>query len=370
MEFSSNLFQDTVRELESQSESLRIKKLILYLCKKSWESDLDTLNRFSLEELLAELLIVKPTIEELTASVHKVIRKINRPQLYKEIAETVLEKLTALYQQQATTIDNSPSLADKKAGFDDLLNSVVANLTNHPEKKRIKKLIIAAHKTRWEKDLKVIEKCDLKQLILELYHLNPQPRELELSLSTIVRRLNKSEVYSKISQIILNQIKILYAKQWQEGTTEGITKIFKDRNSLVNNFPKSAEKKAKLLELEILNTEWEEDLIPVESKNLPRLSTKRYNLFELRREVVQYTNPLRSKMLLFSLLDPSWLQRRSDWSILNQFTLDGLLKEFLQVSREGRQLEAELYDAAKLLPDPEASRQTARTLMEIIQPIL
>ena len=63
---SLDLLTKTVQNLEHHPESSRIKKLIFFLSKKYWEKDLTFINRFSLNDLLQELMQEQPTLDQLS----------------------------------------------------------------------------------------------------------------------------------------------------------------------------------------------------------------------------------------------------------------------------------------------------------------
>ena len=95
-----------------------------------------------------------------------------------------------------------------------------------------------------------------------------------------------------------------------------------------------------------------------------------YDIFEIRMEIMQYTNPLRAKILLFSLLFHPWDRSGQDWSTLRSYTLDDLLEQILQSGRSISEIEGKLYNMAIALHDPDSHLQTASTVVESVKPFL
>lgn len=335
------VFRDVATSLASHPESLRIKKLIFCLCNNAWENDLEILNRVSLEELLSNLIELNSSINSLEDSVYRLANSLNRAELYAIPAEAIVEQLKFFYIAK-TLLEPEPELTDRQEGqtFKILLDRVVAELERQDEESRIKKLLLAACKDRWETDLTVLKQYSIRDLVLELYQLKSEVENIEESFTTISQGLNKPEIYQQIAQIILDCVSILYEyrKYKNEDKTDGSIKAGKT--------PKLPE------------------------SSVGRSERTEYDIFELRLNILQYANPLRVKLLLFAVLDPDWLEEPEDWSILKDFTLDSLLQQILEAGQDFATLKTQLYKVSALLPDPEENQQVAENLLRIIQPLL
>lgn len=221
MEFSSERFQEIIRDLEEYKESVRIKKLIFCACKKYWENDLNVLNGFALKDLVQELVDSHSTIEELTDSIYQIVKHINNQELYTTIANYILMQLGEIYiqedQEECTLILQEASQPNNKSKLDIeyFLEQIAWNLERDRESSRIKKLLFAICKEYWENDLIKIEKNNLKDLILESYLLYPDPQFLEESLYAIVESLNRKEVYQLIADKIITNLEIIYKNKDQ-----------------------------------------------------------------------------------------------------------------------------------------------------------
>lgn len=93
------------------------------------------------------------------------------------------------------------------------------------------------------------------------------------------------------------------------------------------------------------------------------------DMFELRQAVMRYTNPLRAKILLFSLLhSPYQFDRVEQGLLLKSYELDKLLERALQTYTQFTLLSAELQKTARQLEHPDDYRQTATAILRAIKP--
>ncbi len=242
MQLSMQLLPDIAQRLEHHEEALRIRKLIFCLCKKYWENDPNVLNTFSFEDLLTELISTRQTVEQLTFSLYKLVKTLNRPKVYAGVAKAILDQVTPLYEQvhevspvvEAEPIDGrtpiTPNL-DKSTQVIEphfLIEQVTQHLTTHREQARIKKLVYCLCRHRWENDLVVIDQYGFKNLLTDVCQIYPTRNELKIALQKIVNNLNKHSLYLAIANIILQQLDVLYSKLPEEFTKdkESSTQIY------------------------------------------------------------------------------------------------------------------------------------------------
>ncbi|GBF79088.1 hypothetical protein [Aphanothece sacrum] len=386
MQLASESFEQTIQYLEQHEESLRIKKLIFCLCKKYWENDLNVLNSFSLADLITELLQNKPTSEQLTFSLYKLVKTLNRPKVYAGVSKVILEKLAHIYNPEAEPIEILTSVADngKETQISDgdfLLEQAVRNLTNHQENGRISKLIYAVTQQYWENDLNRINNYGLKNLLLEIIEKYSTKGDLEIAFGKIVENINKKNLYVAICKIIFTQLEGLYdnlqeniesEQQVSESYQTQIIKI----TSEANTPQRYKEQQQSVSPFETAVIDITSEKMVTELKQIQAVPTssaappKTYDIFEIRLEIMQYTNPLRAKILLFSLLFHPWDRSGQDWSMLRSYTLDDLLEQLIQSGRPITEIEAQLYGAARSLSDPEAHLQAASTIIETIKSVI
>jgi hypothetical protein len=90
----------------------------------------------------------------------------------------------------------------------------------------------------------------------------------------------------------------------------------------------------------------------------------------MRMEIFQYTNPLRAKILLFSILFHPWDRSGQDWSTLRSYTIDDLLEQVIQSGKSIKDIESQLYRVSKVQTDVDANLHTASILVQALQRVL
>ena len=381
MQLSSDSFYQAVQYLEHHPESIRIKKLIFCICQKSWENDLNILNGLCMESLVKELITQQETLESLTLSLYKLVKTLNRPKVYAGVAKAVVEQLGPIYReldQETEVIEVSTNPHETHVSSATvLLEQAVSNLANHPETARIQKLVYAITKNSWENDLNRIQHYGLNNLITEMLNIYPDYNALKQAFIRLVNNINKKNLYIAISKVILNQIAGLYENLQQEemlpqsSSNSYSTQIISISNN--DNYQSMEPSSAGAFETSVIDVTSEQmitELKQVQPPPPPSPPKQNYDIFEIRLEIMQYTNPLRAKILLFSLLFHPWDRSGQDWSTLRSYTLDDLLEQILQSGRSITEIEGKLYNMAKSLHDPDSHLQTASTVVEAVKPFL
>jgi hypothetical protein len=402
MQLSIDVFNDVVRYLDSHEEKLRIKKLIFCICKKYWENEPNILNGVAMEDLVKELVQLKTNKEQLTFSVYKLVKTLNRPQVYLGVATVIIEQISQLYSNIAAAYDNqllpvepevNPSFTnvnnDVNNEEDNLLRQVVSGIENHRETARIKKLMFAACKNRWENDQAVINNYGLKNIVLELQRNNPNFLSLRQTLRQVAENINKKALYLALADIILTQLEHLYDTDNDDEEEDNESKSQRFNTQIVDlkNDSDSAAKTTSFstsrsdpvdFSSSIINLN-EPQLVmelpfaePAYSNNNPSNFPQipAYDPFEIRLEIFQYANPLRAKILIFSLLFHPWDRSGQDWSTLRSYTLEDLLKKLIQSGKSLQDIEVQLYNIAQTQMDTDANVQTASILVQTLQKIL
>lgn len=90
-------YTDIAARLEQNPNATRIKKLILYVCRRQWESNPATLNSYPFHELLEELFHLTQTREQLVLALNAVARSLNKREEYAAIARAIVHQMSHLY---------------------------------------------------------------------------------------------------------------------------------------------------------------------------------------------------------------------------------------------------------------------------------
>jgi hypothetical protein len=392
MQLSSDVFNQVVRYLDSHEEKLRIKKLIFYICKKYWENDPNTLDGVAMEDLVKELLQLKTSKEQLTFFVYKLVKSLNRPEVYAGVATVIIEQISKLYSNIAAAYDTQLSPLEPAVnprftavnnavnnGEDNSLRQVVNSLGNHLETERMQKLMFAACKNRWENDLSVINNYGLKNIILELRQNNPNFLSLRETLNQVAENINKKALYLSLAEIILTQLEPLYDtnNDYKEEDNESKSQIFNDQmvhlnddcdsSAKTSSFSSSRSKPVDFASSRMELPFAEPAFLNNNPSNYPQISD--YDPFEIRLEILRYANPLRAKILIFSLLFYAWDQNSQDWLTLRSYTLEDLLQKLIESGKSLKDIEIQLYHIAQTQMDRDANVQTAGILVQALQKI-
>ena len=390
MQLSSDVFNQVVRYLDSHEEKLRIKKLIFYICKKYWENDPNTLDGVAMEDLVKELVQLKTSKEQLTFSVYKLVKSLNRPEVYAGVATVIIEQISKLYSNIAAAYDTQLSPLEPAVnprftavnnavnnGEDNSLRQVVNSLGNHLETERMQKLMFAACKNRWENDLSVINNYGLKNIILELRQNNPNFLSLRETLNQVAENINKKALYLSLAEIILTQLEPLYNtnNDYKEEDNESKSQIFNDQmvhlnddcdsSAKTSSFSSSRSKPVDFASSRMELPFAEPAFLSNNPSNSPQSSA--YDTFEIRLEILRYANPLRAKILIFSLLFYAWDQNSQDWLTLRSYTLEDLLQKLIESGKSLKDIEIQLYHIAQTQMDRDANLQTAGILVQALQ---
>jgi hypothetical protein len=406
MQVSTETLQEVAQYLEQHEESLRIKKLIFCICKKYWENDASILSSISLTDLLGELIQQKPNNDQLTFSIYKLVKTLNRPKVYASVAKVIIEQVGSLYQASSsydTEVLSPPSAEVLDSPQTQLITPPVAAPVNtpnsldlvdkaanyfngHPESARIKKLLFAAAKTRWENSLVAIDSYGVRNLICELKQNHPQKQSLKDTLNRIAENINKKELYLVIAHLIYSQIELLYTEDLGEAESldnsenDEESPVFNTQIIHINNAFNAPDAQANLetpandREFHTAIIEFDDQPMMTELKiaNAAPITpeTNEYDPFEMRMEIFQYTNPLRAKILLFSILFHPWDRSGQDWSTLRSYTIDDLLEQVIQSGKSIKDIESQLYRVSKVQTDVDANLHTASILVQALQRVL
>lgn len=357
---SSDIIASIAHDLGRSKESVRAKKLIFYVSQRYWESDFSIINSYSLESLLQSLYDNNPTINDLKALLYHAVNTLNRKEVYNKIAKYVFERMSELYNSSdiKNTIDNVPQGNEYE---NELIDRIVENIEYHEESPRIKKLIFAACKQYWENDINVIQMYETKELLLELHELYPNPKRLKKAFDNIVSTINRQNFYSFIADTIVSELTSLYKHETHDIIISQSSNIPEEETKLIKakTKDKSEESSQENIHGEMvtktkspqaqenvssnLNSNISPSSVP-EGQIIPWLKID--NLFELKQEIMQYTNPLRAKIMLFYAvyqIDPS----EQHWFIVRTCSMDDLLlKIFQQNDQDIKTIEAQLLQVA------------------------
>lgn len=116
MEFNRECLPDVINKIESNTERIRLKKIIYGLTNKVWENDPNVVGSCSTYTLLMNLIKVQPNIKRLVSDMYNLIESLNRKQAYVPIAKNLLDIIAPIYGITDHSISQSllKNLLDEK----------------------------------------------------------------------------------------------------------------------------------------------------------------------------------------------------------------------------------------------------------------
>lgn len=225
-----------------------------------------------------------------------------------------------------------------------ILDEVVRTLEEDVNIARIKRIIFFACKEYWENDAEQLANVDLGNSIEELCRKYSRLEDIENVLNSIVSKVNKKAEYTLVADQIICQLSRLYEYQ-------DFTKL----ETNISNFGGQ--------ESPAFQDEFQAEL-PV----VPEITRDPGNLFDVRQKVLQQTNPLRAKILIFSLLYHEFTFSDRDWLLLKTQELDNLLRQLFNVCLTLAELETQLYRTAGNLDNKDESDRAASAIIQAMAP--
>ncbi|CAH2570686.1 hypothetical protein PA905_25510 [Planktothrix agardhii CCAP 1459/11A] len=232
------------------------------------------------------------------------------------------------------------------------LNEIAQNLETDPNITRIKKVLLCAYSGKWENDSHVLDSINLNVLLQNIYQKHPQFEPLKIILNNILSRLNKKNEYNLVLERIEAQISQFYIQSDVEEIPE------------LNQLSITASETIKISpeELNSLSSAYFSQGVP--AHQIRNIS----NLFDVRFKIMQHTNPLRAKLVIFSSLEREFNYREEDWSQLKNQSLDDLLHELLQTFPNVDRLKSHLYKMAEYLEDTDENIQAVTVILDALNP--
>ena len=224
-----------------------------------------------------------------------------------------------------------------------IIDTIVKEFEEDADLMRIKKVIYYACEDKWENNETKLKKINLKELIGDLYNKIENKETLDKKLYGIVSKVNKKTEYSLLAQKIIDSMGKLYPQEEEMTVME---------YSLSWSLASSHEQ-----------TVLKEKLVVKES--YPRDPGK---LFDVREKIIQATNPLKAKIIIFSTVEHQFYFSDRDWLLLKTKNLDNLLRQIFNLCPSITELEFSLYSAANNFEDPDEYTQVANIIIKALTP--
>lgn len=94
----STELRKVVRSLEENQNSERIHKMLFALSKQRWENNLEILSNYPIKQLILEILQAYPNLERVSLNLLKIVKALNKQEIYSQVAQSIITGLARLYQ--------------------------------------------------------------------------------------------------------------------------------------------------------------------------------------------------------------------------------------------------------------------------------
>jgi serine/threonine protein kinase len=202
--------------LESDLQQLRVKKLLLYVCRQTWENDLAKLQQVKIGDLLHELRQIAPSLPKLKSLLDESVKATSKPSEYMAIADLILERLAISYDPDAPALadpllEAEPSLPDL-TGLSPELFDIRLELMRYCNPLRLKMLLYAATKsaTQGSMDWTELKVHDLDSLLRSLLQNCDNLNAVQNRLCQAAANLQPSDIYQQIINQLLRVLKTIY----------------------------------------------------------------------------------------------------------------------------------------------------------------
>ncbi|MEA5451542.1 adenylate/guanylate cyclase domain-containing protein [Leptolyngbya sp. CCNP1308] len=380
------LLANALRNLSTHTHSLRIKKLVFASYQQAWENDPTVLEQFDLRSLLLSLRDRCPTLADFEDQLQRVVAGLNRQDLYREVAETIVRQLQpwygrSLFQNPEATPEGFTQLTVRSV--EERCQAIADQFDQSPEALRLRKLLHCLCHGGWENDPnRLLNETYLPGLIQQTLTIAPKPQDLRYRLSRIVKHLNRRQQYTRLANQIMVGFQPLYQNQPEalaeatalvESTVMAESTVLAEPSGPSSPSSPSAEVYTTLAssgydqpaDLTTLHGTLSNPLVGGSELGGPRRD--RSSLFDLRGDIIQYANPLRAKILLYSCLYGPFGYTTQDWSSLSRRTLDDLLQETFEYCPTYSDLDSKLSIIAHCLGQVGDGGQVAMAIAQAMR---
>ncbi|MBF2027248.1 MAG: adenylate/guanylate cyclase domain-containing protein [Oscillatoriales cyanobacterium C42_A2020_001] len=373
------LYRQIAQKLDHHSDALRIKKLLYYICKRTWASNVAQLNGISTESLVQTIHGLAPDSEQLRQLIDKFVQTLNKRAEYSLVAVTLVGQVGALYGESLSEVSTAvPNAVTSRIAFTtpevatstpshpperaNIYHAIAARLEQDPQILRIKKLLIFVCKSQWTSDPTQLASFSTAILVEELHTLAPTIEQLQQALSALVKSLSKQAEYHAIANLLIQKLRPLY--QIASASRPATAQAYPPAPLPTANPSSQPNQDAAQTDPIDAGTE---SRLEADIDKLSHSDRQPINLFDVRLAIQKYTNPLRAKILAFSALHSEFHFSEQDWFNLKMYELDALLRGLLKACRSYTDLEHLLYSTARRLRDPEDLIQAADTVTKFLR---
>ena len=326
-----NLLQQVVKYLDRHQDAIRIKKMLYCLCTSRWEKDADYLDSINFQYLIEQIVREHNTLERFRVLLQNLIKTVNKPKQYIEIAKVIYLAIGQLYPEfrQEHVGRATPAPARSPA-------TPTPAPVAHPEPTNSATQGVASAFQR-------------------AYAPEPTQVSSQGVPSALERAYAPAPTQAFTSQVVPSALERAYAPV--------ATQQFETQVPASDDVDESAYETYYDPEFSAADRFEGEGSAP-EDWTVPE-----YDPFGLRQNVMSYTNPLRAKIILLVMLRPDFNFSSNSAATMRDYQLDDLLLEVLKTYQTIPQLEESMTYAVEQLVELEEYGKAANGLLQSLAPL-
>ena len=299
-----SILDEVARELEQNPNVIRIKRLILYVCTQTWESDLNKLASLDLTELIKDLWVKSLKLEDIEIALNRLVSKVNKKSEYTEIAQQIIEQIGRLYAEPEDSTEILPGgtvfspeqtylYGTQMTQFDGFSAPVSLKLSRDPgdlfdvrqkilQRANPLKAKIVLHSaldadfTFNERDWSSLKNKDLDALLRQIFQVCKTISELESTLENIGNTVNTLEGAGQAGSIIIQALTPCYEKQ---SALRASSEVVSSQSAAADSFVKEEPSYVQLGELTMMADRTESEISENRHQAFQSLSTESSSIY-------------------------------------------------------------------------------------------
>lgn len=315
---SSSPLVEIAQEFEHDEEALRIRKLLFCTCYGQWENNPQKLLNLNLQQLLEIIQQKYMTLKDVGIALEGIVKHLNRKEEYSHIGNSILDRLYPLYPHSDREV--SLSIPRTAAGDRDDIT-----LGTHFVRHSLEEASAFAEDT---------------SAFMTATAYSPKGKGNEDE-----GELHEEEI-SNDTSVATVAVQPAIPREYREQGNDN-TNYTPKPDTNFNPLQEFAKK-------------------PAKTSTVAKI--REYDPFEVRLEVMKYSNPLRAKILAFSTLHHKFEITSKEWSSLRTLSFDELLLNLYESYPNVAALEKPLYETAGSLAEPDESNQAAEAIVQAMKP--
>ena len=314
-----NLLQQVVNYLDKHQDAVRIKKMLYCLCTGRWEKDIDYLNSINFQYLIEQIVREHQTLERFRVLLQKLIKTVNKPKQYIDIAKVIYLAIGQLY----------PEFRQEHGGKSPAPAPAAPIPT--PESTYSSNGAVA---------------------------------------SAFVRAYAPEPTYAPIPQQYIPAPEPAYAPPASQAFTSQVvpSALARAYAPIPSQQFEEQAPPSNALDESAYETYYDAELAEADRYE-QRVEVPEYDPFVLRQNVMSYTNPLRAKIILLVMLQPNFNFSSQSVAMMREYHLDELLLEVVKTYPTMPQLEESMTYAVEQLVELEEYGKAANGLLQSLVPL-